>query len=131
MKKIALLSGISSFFVPFVVMAQNANTTYINNWIIQIKDWLSTAIVMLMVLMTLYFLWNVFKFIAEKDPTKIKDRKQSMINGIIGLFVAVSVWGIIRIAGGILGTQGTSSTNYNPPCPPGMVYVGSPFNQCR
>lgn len=127
MKKIALFLG--TLFAPVVAFAQNPG--YINNWVTIAKDWLSTALVVIMALMTLLFLWRIFEYIREKDAGKLAEHRKKIFNGLIGLFIAISVWGIIRIAGNVFGTNGTGAGNFVPTCPPGMTYYPAPINQCR
>ncbi len=122
MKKIALIS-FGSAFIPTLALAQNFRPTYVNQVISSGQSWLVTAITVIMALMTLWFLIGVFRYIAEKDPGKLADKRKVMLNGLIGLFVAVSVWGIIRIAGNVLGTN--EAPQYDLTCPPGTVAHGS------
>lgn len=125
MKKTALISFALSLFIPVgLVLAQGSfNPSYPNQVINSGVGWLRTAITVIMVLMTLFFLINVFRYVAEKDPTKLKDRRKAMLAGLIGLFVAVSVWGIIRIAGNTLGTNNSAPVPLT--CPPGTTPVGN------
>lgn len=123
MKKTALISFSTMLAMPLLALAQNTpNPGYIDGWINAGSRWLSTAITVIMVLMTLWFLINVFRYIAEKDPGKLKDRRTVMINGLIGLFVAVSVWGIISIARTTLGTNNNQAPGIS--CPPGTYWDG-------
>lgn len=108
--------------IPAVAIAQLFDPTYPDTLITQTKTWLGTAVTILMILMTLWFLWAVFKFIGEKDPNKVKERKQQVMNGLIGLFIAVAVWGIIRLAQNVFGLNGTVNNAPNIPCPPGYKY---------
>lgn len=49
------------------------------------------------------FLWGVLKFMYAADATKKKESQKLIWYGLIGLFVMVSVWGIIKIVGTTLG----------------------------
>jgi hypothetical protein len=49
------------------------------------------------------FLWGVLKFMYASDATKKKEGQKFIWYGLIGLFVMVSVWGIIKIVGTTLG----------------------------
>jgi len=127
MKKLALASFGSALLVPALALAQDL--TYVNFWIKNGEVWLGRAVTIIMILMTIYFLVNVFRYIAEKDPGKLADKRKTMISGLIGLFIAVSVWGIINIAQRIFGTQNSA---YQVPvlnCPPGTTYNYS-LNSC-
>jgi hypothetical protein len=53
------------------------------------------------------FLWGVFKFIRSPDLKDKNEGKQFIYMGLIGLFVMVSVWGIIKIASTTLGIDST------------------------
>lgn len=124
MKKSALFALALPVLSAIPVMVVNAqNFTYVNNWLNQALYWLRLSITVLMIAMTLFFLISVFRFIAEKDPKESEVKKKTMINGIIGLFVAVAVWGLIRIAGEVIGVD-TENVKQTPgvTCPPGMTY---------
>ncbi|MAG12741.1 hypothetical protein CL630_02940 [bacterium] len=50
------------------------------------------------------FLWGVAQFVLNADSEdKRRDGKQIMIWGIIGLFVMISVWGLVAVIGGTFG----------------------------
>ena len=121
MKKSALISFSTSLLVPALALAQTTtgspSTGYIDTWLTTGQTWLSRAITIIMVLMTVWFLINVFRYVAEKDPGKLADKRKTMLSGLIGLFIAVSVWGIINIAGKIFGTQNAPQQTIV--CPPG------------
>lgn len=51
------------------------------------------------------FLWGVFKFIRSSSDTDKQDSKQFIFMGLIGLFVMVGVWGIIKILTTTLGVS--------------------------
>lgn len=123
MKKSALASFATMLLVPALALAQQFNPQYAEDVIRTGRSWLSLSLTVIMAIMTLYFLINVFRYISEKDAAKLKDRRTVMINGLIGLFVAVSVWGIVRIFGNLTGTTGYGSTDVNQTCPPGTIPI--------
>lgn len=128
MKKIPIISSVLSLgaalLVPAMAFAQNFQPTYINQVIKSGAGWLNTALTVIMVLMTLFFLISVFRYIAEKNPDELAKKRKVMLNGLIGLFIAVSVWGIVRIAGNIFGTSYNSGP-VDTVCPPGMRPSGA------
>lgn len=115
MKKIALKSFGLTLLMPLFAMAQNFD--YPDKFIKKGTEWLTQAISVIMILMTVWFLINVFRYVAEKDPGKLADKRKTMLNGLIGLFIAVSVWGIIKIAQNVFNTD--SNTQVQIVCPPG------------
>ncbi|HWC58038.1 MAG TPA: hypothetical protein VG621_03800 [Candidatus Paceibacterota bacterium] len=125
MKKLPIISSLLSFgtalVIPVAVFAQNSS--YVDYWVTTASGWLSKALVVIMVLMTLWFLIGVFRYIAEKDPGKLAEKRKTMLSGLVGLFIAVSVWGIISIAGNIFGTKYTSAPAIS--CPPGTINNGT------
>src|SRR5687767_12778616 len=61
------------------------------------------------------FFWGLAQFIfAAGDEEKKKEGKQHMIWGIIGLFVMVSVWGLVGFLGESLGINQTSQNAVTP-----------------
>lgn len=61
-----------------------------------IKDILNPVVLLLISLAIVFFLWGVFKFIKEEGNKK-EEGKEFMFWGIVGIFVMVSVWGLVNI----------------------------------
>jgi Na+/proline symporter len=123
MKKIVIsLLVLMVLVVPAVVLAQGPRPdfNYTNDWATQLIEWSKTAVTFLMVIATLYFIWTVIQYIRVKEAKDAEEKKKAMIRGIIGLFVIVAIWGIVRVISTTLGVSGTSTQT--PPCPPGLVY---------
>ncbi|MBP6857778.1 MAG: hypothetical protein KBC11_01095 [Candidatus Pacebacteria bacterium] len=127
MKKIVVsLFVLALLVLPAAVSAQlggpRPNFTYANTAVEQIIRWSQMAVTFLMIIATLWFIWTVIGYIRVKDATKAEDAKKAMIRGIIGLFVIVTIWGIVRILASTLGVTGGSLNTEDTPCPPGMTY---------
>lgn len=124
MKKTALFTIFSSaiFSVPMIAFGQNFG--YVNNWLDAGLRLLNLSIVVITVIMTLYFLYQVLKLIMAKDASARTEARSAVFNAMLGLFLAVAVWGIIRIAGNIVGVDTTGRIDTAPPvtCPPGTIY---------
>jgi len=53
---------------------------------------------LLVALAVVYFLWGVVKFIINIDDESARtEGKRHMVWGIIGIFIMISVWGIINV----------------------------------
>lgn len=62
------------------------------------EDIIRTIIGILFPLATAIFLWGVIEYMrAAGDEKKIKDARQKITYGIIGLFLMVAVWGIVHV----------------------------------
>jgi len=60
----------------------------------------------LFVLAFAYFLWGVVEYFLHQDNEEARNQgKQHIIWGIIGIFIMVSFYGIIRILAGTIGTS--------------------------
>jgi hypothetical protein len=121
-KTIFNVSALSAVLFPALAFAQSVNTNYFDSIIGHGLIYLRTAVTVLMILMTVFFLYNVLRFIMNTEPAKAGDLRKTMINGLIGLFVSVAVWGIISLAGQVTGVDtrlGAPSVT----CPPGTTYV--------
>ena len=58
----------------------------------------STVMPIIVSLGVLYFLWNIAQYITKLDNEKERENfKRYSINGILGLFIMLSLWGIIAI----------------------------------
>lgn len=101
MRKIIKGAGLALAF-PLVASAASIQTI-----LAETKSVLNFIIGLLFVLVTLYFIWGVIKYVmAAGDETKIKSGKQHMLWGIIGMAVIAGAWGLVRI---ILDYFGVSS----------------------
>jgi len=93
MKKLLLTLGVLLF--PVSVFA--ATITDLDSLVEFFVDLINTAVPIIIALAVLYFIWGVFRYvIADDDETKAKG-KNTMLWGIIGIFVMISVWGLVNI----------------------------------
>lgn len=118
-KKLSLTAfGLSLLaFAPFFAFAQGNIGSVLGT----IMGILNTIITLLIVLAVVYFLWAVVTYILSPD----EDKKKRIINGLIGLFVMVAFWGIIRIVQNTFNLDGPNQIQQqNIPCVPG---TGNPL----
>jgi hypothetical protein len=61
--------------------------------------YIEQIIVVIFALSTLTFIWGVFQYTvaAQGDEKKTAEAKNVIFYGTIGLFVMVSVWGILKV----------------------------------
>ena len=63
-----------------------------------VVDILSQAVIILISLAVVFFLYGILKYIGRGDDEESQKKgKNIMIYGIIGLFVMISFWGIVNI----------------------------------
>jgi hypothetical protein len=108
MKKI--LATVLSGFAPLFAFAQYNPSQGVFGLLNLIKGLLSTALPIIISLAVVWFIWNVFRFIMSSDEEGKKKAKVDMIWGIVGIFVMVSIWGLVAI---LQSTFGTSNTTVN------------------
>ncbi len=65
------------------------------------------AIPVLIALSVIVFIWGVFRYAIVEGDERSKSR-DIMLYGIIGLFVMVSVWGLVAVVRNSLGLENTS-----------------------
>ncbi|MEN9582777.1 MAG: hypothetical protein RL641_731 [Candidatus Parcubacteria bacterium] len=81
----------------------------------------SQATIIVGALALLVFIFGIVRYvIASNEEDKAKGRS-FMIWGIIGLFVMVSVWGLVGFLGNTLQV-GPDTGSFTPSCPPGQQY---------
>ena len=75
----------------------------------------NVAIYLLMVLATIYIIWNVVQYVIRGNTgsDKRKEAVQNIIWGIVGLAIIMSIWGLVNI---LLNTFYTGGLN-EPPRP--------------
>ncbi|MFA6430301.1 MAG: pilin [Candidatus Paceibacterota bacterium] len=115
MKK--LLIAVSTFAMPFVAMAQ-AKVNSIWDLFAMASAVLNKLVPFIISLAVVYFIWGVFRYAVAGDEEKKKEAKTQIIWGIVGIFVMVSVWGLVNILQGTFGTAGIQSGRVDQLLPP-------------
>ncbi|MFA7315530.1 MAG: hypothetical protein WC059_01855 [Candidatus Paceibacterota bacterium] len=115
MKKIISFSAIGFTVAPLFAFAAN-----IFDVLRIINQILSTLIPILITLAVVYFIWGVIQYTISTDEEAKKGARNKIIQGLIGLFLIVSFWGIIKIVSSTFGADRTVQLQINAiPCIPG------------
>jgi len=89
-----LLITVSVIVFPNIVFAAPANFRELVGVIIGL---ISQLTYLGMAVGFLAFIWGVVQFIMKAESATMEDAKNKMFWGLVGLFVMLSIWGIIRI----------------------------------
>ncbi|PIR70563.1 MAG: hypothetical protein COU46_00920 [Candidatus Niyogibacteria bacterium CG10_big_fil_rev_8_21_14_0_10_42_19] len=66
---------------------------------------LKPFITLLVVIATVLFLWGVIQLLSNQDNEEARSKgKQHIAWGIVGLFVIITVWGLVKVLCNTLGT---------------------------
>jgi hypothetical protein len=114
MKKIISFLSALGVLVPAFAFAQSASTGAFGILAV-ISRLLAYLIPLAITVAFLYFLYGVIKFIMAGGEEKAEARGV-MINGIIGLFVIVSVWGLVKVITNTFGIDKKTSVGDQIPC---------------
>lgn len=101
----------AAFAFPLVASAQGV--TDLRSLIGFAGDILNRVIPILIVLALVAFFWGVVMYVWKRDAGAM----QVMAAGLIGLFVMVSVWGIVRIAQNTFGVANSGGPSSIPQVP--------------
>ena len=95
-KLLVMAASIATFTVPFLAFsAQEFTIKYIFG---RAGAMLSATLELLVLVAFVVFVWGVIKYVmAQGDENKLKEGKQVMVYGIIGLTVIVALWGILAL----------------------------------
>jgi len=100
MKKFKTLAIAGSMALPFIGLAQAGRLDNIVLLVQSAGNLVNVLIGFVIALATLVFMWGLIQYIASSDPEKQKSAKGYMAWGLIGLFVMVSVWGLVKFIQG-------------------------------
>ncbi len=101
MKKFSKFIPVAIYALPMITMAAT-----VQGILYSLRDIVNIIIPLLMAVAFAIFLWGVVKFIfAGGDENKRKEAKHYIVYGLIGLFVMVAVWGLIRVVTSTFGVQ--------------------------
>ncbi len=108
----AAVLGVLSL-APIAAFAQNAQGV-----LTTIIDLINTIITILIIAAIAYFIYTVVKYIMGKG------KSEEIVNGLIGLFVIVAFWGIIRIVQNTFGLDDSNQIQIQDvPCIQGIPQV--------
>lgn len=102
-KLIKGLGVLSLFASPFMALAQTnvqgttVEGTTIFNILVTIGAIFNIIIPILITLAVLYTIWGVIKYATAKEAEDQAEGRRVIITGIIGLFVIVSIWGLVAV----------------------------------
>ena len=89
---------------PFMAQAAALNT--LGDVLVVFTNIINALMPFIVALAVLYFIWGVFQFVAAAGDEEARTAgRDKMIYGIIGIFVMVSVWGLVNLL------QGSFTTN--------------------
>ncbi len=98
MKKLATrVTALALVSLPALAFAQNFGRNGFLGLLDAANTLINRIIPFIIALTILVFLWGVFRFVTASDPDKRKEAQGYILWGIVGLFVMVSVWGLVNI----------------------------------
>jgi len=110
----SLLVLLPALVVAVVPVVSSAQAGSIQELIVTFSTILAIIVPFLIALAVVFFLWGVLQFItAGGDEEKRATGRDTMIYGIIAIFVMVSIWGLVNILEGTFNLGGQAS----PPVP--------------
>jgi uncharacterized membrane protein len=116
MKK--FIAVLSVALLPVFAQAQGGiQTSYIDSIIRYAKDLLATALPFIIALAVVWFVWNIFRYVVAGGDDAKEAAKTHILWGIIGLFVMVSVWGIVNVVASTLGINSGGNAAQTPQLP--------------
>ncbi|HVV14881.1 MAG TPA: hypothetical protein VHD55_00510 [Candidatus Paceibacterota bacterium] len=110
MKKTALISSLL-FALPAFAFAQVQGNN-LQGLIAWLGDTLNMLIPVLIALALVAFFWGLVRYVWGAGGEGAADGKSIMIAGLLGLFIMVSVWGIIKLAQNTLGVNNSNAPQY-------------------
>lgn len=72
-------------------------------------------------LAVVFFLVGLIKYLIAPDPSSASDARGMIVNGIIILFVMISVWGLVNILSDTFGIRSTNAPAFFPVPTSGLV----------
>ena len=85
------------FVIPAVVSAQALSPiTNVNNLSTRFLGIGNTITYLLVALAVIYIVWNVVQYFIKAESDRTESGK-AIVWGIVGLFVIVSIWGLVNI----------------------------------
>lgn len=99
-KRTALLLGFSFFIIPLLTFA----ATFTEVVVFFVSELVNPTVILIIGFAVVYFFWGVAKYILHSDDAKTREEGRGMmIQGIIAIFVMISMWGLINLLDNTFG----------------------------
>lgn len=102
MKKALALTSLAAFALPMVSLAQESinNIEDVGSFIVNIINGVLVPVIFAVAFVV--FIWGAFQtfILGANDEETKTNGKNLMLYGLIGFFVMVSVWGLVKILTG-------------------------------
>lgn len=85
----------------------------------RIQQLLNVIMPVLIAIAVIWFIWGVIQYVISGDEEKKKKARGHIIQGLIGLFIILSFWGIVGLINNTLSVGPTSLNPNDIPCVPG------------
>ncbi len=103
----AILGSAGALFIPQSTLAApraqivgtgNSTVSNFRDLVMKISEMINLVIPIVISLTVLVFIWGIFRMVlAGGDTDARKEARSTIVFGIVGLFVMVSVWGLVNI----------------------------------
>ncbi len=104
MKKVIIsLGSVGALSLPLFAFAANAGQDQIIGIIKFVQNILNYVVPIVITIGFILLAWTIIQFVTNKNEEERAGAKSLMIYIIIGLFVMMSIWGIIALLGQALG----------------------------
>jgi uncharacterized membrane protein len=113
MKKIGIM--MASFALP--VFASAAGITNLDGVFSFISGTLNTLLPLIIAAAVVYFIYGIAMYVISGNEEAKEQAKSKIIYGVIGLFVMISVWGLVNILVGTFGLDNTIKSGAVPSLP--------------
>jgi cation transporter-like permease len=110
MKKFGIV--IASYALPLMAGAQTGTGTdlgYFENFLGDVRNILNMLLPIIIAAAVVYFVYGIARYVMSGDEAAKEVAKGKIIYGIIGLFVMISVWGLVRILTRVTGVDSAAA----------------------
>jgi O-antigen/teichoic acid export membrane protein len=95
-----------ALILPWLLPLWASAAVTIESILSKTEELLYQVIGILVIIATLVFMWGIIRYVsAGGDEDKIKEGRNFMIFGIIGLAVMISVWGLVFLLTNTFGFE--------------------------
>ena len=106
------LIAVIAFLTPSLAFAQAI--TDVNSLTYKLTNLGNTFIQILIAFAVIWIIYNVVRYIMKDDSADRKPIGNSIMWGIVGLFVILSIWGLVNILSNTFRTNTTAPTSQYP-----------------